>query len=148
VRTVYLDSSSLVKRYISEPGSDTLDAVYREAERGRIKIAFSIWNIGETIGVIDRKERLGKIGHQESTNVIIDLIGETRKMSMMNNLQMYPVSMEVLWRSWLLSIKHHIYVADAVQIQTAKEAKAEYLLTFDKDLMDVAEKEDFITIYQ
>ncbi len=69
-------------------------------------------------------------------------------MSMMNNLQMYPVSMEVLWRSWLLSIKHHIYVADAVQIQTAKEAKAEYLLTFDKDLMDVAEKEDFITIYQ
>jgi predicted nucleic acid-binding protein len=50
---VYLDSSGIVKRYVSEKGSDLIDGVYRRSESGELRLVYSLWNIGELIEVFD-----------------------------------------------------------------------------------------------
>jgi len=40
---VYLDSSAIVKRYISEPGSDAVSKVYHRALNGELILSFSAW---------------------------------------------------------------------------------------------------------
>jgi len=59
VRSVYLDTGAIVKRYVVEDGSDRVDAVYKEAYAGRLVIGFSMWNIGEVATVFDEYKRRG-----------------------------------------------------------------------------------------
>ncbi len=49
----YLDSSSIVKRYVEGSGSKTVRDVYLKAYSGESTIAFSSWNIMETLGAFD-----------------------------------------------------------------------------------------------
>ena len=51
---VYLDTSTIVKRYIEEKGSELVDDVYGRAEIGALKLSFSMWNVGELIGALDQ----------------------------------------------------------------------------------------------
>jgi|YelNatPaOPRAMG01_1025707.scaffolds.fasta_scaffold78184_2 predicted nucleic acid-binding protein len=53
-KLVYLDSCSIVKRYIEEKGSEVIDTLYEKAESGKLKFAFSIWNLSEVIGALDK----------------------------------------------------------------------------------------------
>lgn len=53
-KLIYLDSSSIVKRYIEETGSKVIDTVYQKAETETLKFTFSLWNVGETLGALDR----------------------------------------------------------------------------------------------
>ena len=69
VKSVYLDSSAIVKRYVAEKGSKVIDKIYDKAENSQLKIVFSIWNIGEVIGVV-----VG-IGVSGSTGVSVGVIG-------------------------------------------------------------------------
>jgi predicted nucleic acid-binding protein len=48
--TCYLDTSALVKRYVEEPGSETVDTIYRDTYRGVKRLSFSYWNIAESRG--------------------------------------------------------------------------------------------------
>ena len=50
---LYLDTSTIVKRYVAEPGTETVDAIFDKAETGELTIALSLWNIGEALGVLD-----------------------------------------------------------------------------------------------
>lgn len=45
-KNVYLDSSAIVKRYVSEKGSEAVDFIFDNAEAEKAKISFSIWNVG------------------------------------------------------------------------------------------------------
>ena len=54
MKSVYLGSSAIVKRYVAEKGSKVIDKMYDKAKNSQLKIVFSIWNIGEVIGVFDR----------------------------------------------------------------------------------------------
>ena len=56
---IYLDSSALTKRYLYEAGSSAVDEIFRGAEAGDLVVAFSIWNIGEVLGVLDARRRRG-----------------------------------------------------------------------------------------
>jgi len=50
---VYLDSSAIVKRYISEPGTPVADKIFDKCWEGELLIATSIWNIGEDVAIIN-----------------------------------------------------------------------------------------------
>jgi predicted nucleic acid-binding protein len=50
----YLDTSAIVKRYILERGSDEVAALYSRAWGGDVKLSFSLWNVGEALGVFDK----------------------------------------------------------------------------------------------
>jgi len=52
----YLYTSAAVERYVIEEGGSRVDALYREAHTGNIKIGFSVRNIGEVAVVLDKYE--------------------------------------------------------------------------------------------
>jgi predicted nucleic acid-binding protein len=54
---LYLDTSAILKRYVTEPGTETTDIIYGKAETGELTITISLWNIGEALGVLDEKRR-------------------------------------------------------------------------------------------
>ena len=144
---VYLDTSSLVKRYIQEEGYQAIDKVYLESEAGRVKISFSVWNVGEAIGVLDRYCRRELISDNEFRSVIGDLISESLKMMKMNALQILPITSEILIECWLLVVKHHIYEADALQISSSKNAGCDLFLGADSRLIEAAKKEGINAVH-
>ncbi|MEM2843069.1 MAG: type II toxin-antitoxin system VapC family toxin [Candidatus Bathyarchaeia archaeon] len=140
-KIVYLDSSSIVKRYIEERSSEVIDEVYVKAEVGELTFAFSIWNIGEVLGVLDRYASKGLINEKALKTALLNFASESIKMIRLNSLQVLPITAKSLIDSWLLIMKHHIYEADALQISTSKEAGCSLLLSADAKLVQTAEKE-------
>ena len=55
--------------------------------------------------------------------------------------KLVPVKSSLLADSWPLVEKHHIYEADALQIVSAKRLNADQLLTGDRRLADISNKE-------
>ena len=138
---VYLVTSSLVKRYIEEKGSQVIDKVYEEAEAGRVTAAFSVWNIGEALGVLDRY-RTGKlISDADLEAALRSFASESMKMLRLNSLLVLPITSENIIESWLLVLRHYIYEADALQISSSKEADCDLFLGADARLIQAARKE-------
>jgi len=54
----YLDTSALVKRYVSERGSESIDQIFTNAHSGEATIASSYWNVGEAAVVFDKYGRV------------------------------------------------------------------------------------------
>ncbi|MGD0804586.1 MAG: type II toxin-antitoxin system VapC family toxin [Candidatus Bathyarchaeia archaeon] len=140
-RLVYLDTSSIAKRYIDERGTKVIDRVYSDSEAGSLKVAFSIWNIGEAVGVFDRYHVRGLISDEEFKRARANLISESLKMSRLESLTILPMTSMALADSWSLVTKHHIYVADALQISSSKMASADLFLGADRRLLEVAAAE-------
>jgi predicted nucleic acid-binding protein len=54
----YLDTSTIVKRYVSEAGSEVVDELFKDAYRGVKILSISYWNIAEIVVVFDKYERI------------------------------------------------------------------------------------------
>jgi len=65
---------------------------------------------------------------------------------MLDALVTIPVNSSVLADSWETVEKHHIYQADAIQIVSVKSSRADYLLSADHTLIDVARKENIFVL--
>ena len=147
MRLYYLDSSAVVKRYIIEPGSDLINEVYNDALNGDILLSFSIWNIGEVLGVLDRYQRRGWLSHSDYLKARLQFLGETQRLLKLRILKITPVRAKLLIQTWSLIEKYQIYEADALQILSAKQIGAEKLYTGDKLIHDAASKEGLKSRY-
>ncbi len=144
---VYLDTSAIVKRYIVEDGSNIVNKLYEEALNGDLALSFSLWNIGEVLGVFDKYYRRGWISEEEYKHVQLLFKAETRRLIKLKVLHIVPVKSRLLVKTWCLITKHHIYVADALQIVSARTVGADKLVTGDKKLYDVSILEDLDALY-
>ena len=70
----YSDTSALVKRYVEERGSETVDGVYGDAYRGVKTLSFSFWNIAEAVVVSDKYA--GKL-RPDAKKVVRDMLRES-----------------------------------------------------------------------
>ena len=138
---IYLDTSAIVKRYIGEKGSEVTDRVYERSESGSVTAVFSVWNIGETIGVLDRYHSRKLLTSNEFESALSDLIGESTKMLRLDSLLLLPVTSRSMVESWRLIMTHHIYEADALQLSSCQEAGCELFLSADNVLVHAARKE-------
>ena len=138
---IYLDTSAIVKRYIGEKGSEVMDRVYERSEAGSVTVAFSVWNIGETIGVLDRYHSRKLITQKEFESALSDLIGESTKMLRLNSLLLLPVTSRSMVESWRLIMTHHIYEADALQLSSCQEAGCQLFLSADNALIHAVRNE-------
>lgn len=136
----YLDSSVIVKRYVSEPGSSSVDLVFDKGEAGEICLATSIWNFGEVLGVLDEKLRRGWLSEDEFKTALENFASEMARMARLKVLEVVPVVTPILVDSWPLILRQHIYEADALQIQTCIYCGGDVFLSADKDLIDLAMK--------
>ena len=144
---IYLDTSAIIKRYIREPGSDYVRKVYLSCYSGDTVISFSLWNIGEVLGVLDKARIIGRINNNEYDIVKKRFILESRRMMKLGVLLVVPLKIGILKDSWKLIEKYHIYEADAIQIVSAKYVKASLFLTGDKRLYEVSESEGLKSKY-
>jgi predicted nucleic acid-binding protein len=145
-KLVYLDSSAILKRYLTEEGSELVDLLYRQAERGDITLGFSVWNIGEVIGVLDRyitRDLLEKDEYQKTLGLFYR---ESEKHVKLGSLIIEPVDHGVLVNAWVLLVKYHIYVADALQLSTARRLEAEVFVSADTLLAGKAGQEKYHVI--
>ncbi|MFN3384709.1 MAG: type II toxin-antitoxin system VapC family toxin, partial [Archaeoglobaceae archaeon] len=93
-------------------------------------LGFSVWNVGEVAVVLDKYEKRGII--KDAKDVFSKFIGESHLLSKLNQLKIVPMSFKVVMDAVNYVFKHGIYMADAVQIASAKNFDA--LLTYDKKL--------------
>ncbi|RLG59095.1 MAG: PIN domain nuclease [Candidatus Hydrothermarchaeota archaeon] len=143
---IYLDSSAIVKRYIEENGSEVIEEIYNKTLIGDATIAFSLWNIGEVLGALDRYHRRKWISKEEHTSARTQFIAETLKLIKLGRIKLVPVKTRILLESYRLIEEHHIYQADALQIATAKYINTNKFLTADKKLHKIARKEKLNSI--
>lgn len=145
-KRVYLDSGAIIKRYVEERGSDIVKAEYLEAYDSSASLAFSLWNMGEVLGVLDRAKRLGRLGEKEHALAKDRFIGETGRLHSLGKLRILPVDSTILTKSWALIEKYHIYQADAIQLTSAKAVGATTFMTSDKLLHGHCRKEGFASM--
>ena len=144
---VNLYSIAIIKRYIDEPGTSIVRSIYRKAYTGDLKIAYSVWNIGEVLGAFDRARRLGRITDDEYKLVKGRFLSETRRMVKLGIAIIQPIRLSILKNSWKLVEKYHIYVADALQIASAKNVGASKFLTGDEELHEIALTEGLTSVH-
>ncbi|WP_288005085.1 type II toxin-antitoxin system VapC family toxin [Thermofilum sp.] len=135
---VYLDSSTIVKRYIEEAGSEVARDVYNSALAGNLTLSFSAWNIGEVLGVLDRYRRRAWLDDESYVAARMMFIGETIRLLKLGALILVPIRVRLLAEAWRLLEKYHIYQADALQVVSAKYVKANKMYTGDRSLHNVA----------
>lgn len=88
---LYLDSSVMLKRYLSEQGTETTDIIFDKAETGELTITFSLWNIGEAIGVLDEKRRKAWLTEKEFRVTLNNFADELVKLSRLKTLEVIPL---------------------------------------------------------
>lgn len=137
---LYLDTSTIVKRYVAEPGTDTVDIIFDKAEAGELIIALSLWNIGEVLGVFDERRRRGWLTLEEFERTLKNLADEFLKLIRLRVLEIILIHTPILTETWALILNHHVYEADALQITTCLQSQSNALLSGDKRLVQISRK--------
>ena len=137
---VYLDSSAIVKRYIKEQGTEIMDILFEDAEAGHINIFFSVWNIGEVLGIFDRYKRRKLINESEYKEVVGKFTKEFMKLANFQYLDVVPLHTNVITDAIEIILKYHVYEADAIQIVSSMQSNSEIFLSADWRLVEVARR--------
>jgi len=140
VKLIYLDSSAIVKRYIYEIGSDTIDLLFEACEIGKIRIFFSIWNIGEVIGTLDKHKNRNNITEKEFKESLKKFLLEIQKLYRLKTLKICPTNTELFIEIFPYIPKFRIYEADALQIITSKKHNCDIFISADKYLVEIMKK--------
>jgi predicted nucleic acid-binding protein len=139
-RNVYLDTSTIVKRYIEQKGSKLVDNIYDRAEVGALKLSFSMWNVGELIGALDQHLSRKIISEMQLRTSTRDFVAETIKLSRLGHLNIRSPTAKIFADAWYLVFLSHICEADAIQIATAKSLECDLFLSADAELIEVAKQ--------
>ncbi len=137
---LYLDTSPIVKRYVTEPGTQTVDIIFDKAEAGELIITFSLWNIGEVLGVLDERRRREWLTQREIEQTLKNLADELLKLIRLRTLETIVIHTPILTETWKLILNYHIYEADALQITTCIHSQSNALISSDKKLIDASRK--------
>jgi len=139
--SAYLDTSSIVKRYVEETGSPVADFIYAKAEAGVHHIVMSLWNVGEVIGVLDSYRARELLDDEALHKALKSFLAESEKMIRLGSVRILPLTVDTLTETYALVLRHHIYQADALQVATCKTSASNMFLSADKKLLKVARAE-------
>ena len=134
----YLDTSALVKRYVMEPGTKLVDKIFKDAYLGILTLSFSYWNIGEAAVVFDKYGRRLRLNSRE---LLRNLMREIKTLVRLHKLVLVGISPSILRHAIKLVLRHHIYIADALQIASALQTRSTIFVSSDKSLAQKAQKE-------
>ena len=134
---VYLDTSILIKRYVKEEGSDVADSYFHMAQRGNIVICLSEINLGEAAVVFDKYSRRMSI----DANVRLQtMLSELKGLERSSSVEIYPVSSYLIREAIKTVLDQHIYIIDAIQLETCIEAHGTVFCSADKELNTTARR--------
>ena len=139
----YLDTSTLVKRYKREKGSDVIDVLFeRKSQADRVVVSFLA--VIEVTGAASRLRQKGILGEEEATELLASF---NRDVS--EEIDLFPISESILGLAVKLANTHGLRAADSIHLaamlelnESAKEAGIEFLaVVADRSLCDAATRE-------
>jgi predicted nucleic acid-binding protein len=134
-----LDTSALVKRYVKEEGSDAVRRYFVAAYGGEATLVLSAFNIGEALSALHKAVR--RAGAPELyPRLKSRLLGDVKRLTRIGSMKVIPLTISAVLASAPYVERHGLYIADALQIATAK-ATASTLATGDARLCDAARAE-------
>ncbi|WP_393971315.1 type II toxin-antitoxin system VapC family toxin [Oxyplasma meridianum] len=134
---VYLDTSILIKRYVKEENSNIADAYFHQAQRGEVVVCMSEINLGEAAVVFDKySKRMGIDAGKQLQTMLSELILLERSSS----VEIYPVSSKIIRRAINIVLEEHIYIVDAIQLETCIEVGDAMFCSADIKLNTTARK--------
>ena len=130
---LYLDASALVKLYLPEPGSDSLDA----AIQGRSDLVVSDLAITEIVSAISRRRREGILPAVSCARLHRQILADVEGGLYVKNDLMPEVHREA--ERLLLAVDDiPLRAADAFHLALASLAGAAGIVTYDQRLAEVA----------
>ena len=137
VSHVYLDTSILIKRYVKEENSNLADSYFHQAQRGETVICLSEINLGEAAVAFDKYSmKTGIDARKRLQTMLSELILLERSSS----IEIYPVSSQIIRKAFETVLEQHIYIVDAIQLETCIEAGTAVFCSADRVLNAVARK--------
>jgi predicted nucleic acid-binding protein len=126
----FFDSSAFAKRYVEEPGSQTVDSLCQEAT----EVAFSVLCAPELISALIRRVREGLLTRQEYAEAKQYLSQDIRDAVIVNLVpQVVSTCTKILETS-------PVRAADALQVACALEWETELFVSADKRQISAAKK--------
>lgn len=137
VSHVYLDTSILIKRYVKEENSSIADTYFHQAHRGETVICLSEINLGEAAVVFEKYSRKMGIDARSRLQSMLSEFGVLERSSA---VEIYPVSSQIIRKAVKTVLEQHIYILDAIQLETCIEAGRAVFCSADKELNATAKK--------
>src|SRR5256885_14843152 len=91
-----LDANAVLKRYVSEPGSVIVTKVFGAADSGQASLVYSLWTLGECLGVLDRLDRKGRLPARGLAEASRALFGETTRLTRLGVLIVVTLGVELI----------------------------------------------------
>lgn len=143
----FLDSSALVKRYVTETGTDWIRALTDPAARNPLVIARVTWV--EVLSALARRQREGSITSGDVTRAI-----QTFGYDLDMQYQVAEVNAALAKAAGELVLRHPLRAYDAVQLASALRVQSDLVrtartsltfLTADEPLIAIAQAEGLLT---
>jgi len=126
----FFDSSAFAKRYVEEPGSQTVDSLCQEAT----DVALSVLCVPEIISALTRRVREGLLTRREYSEAKQCLSQDIRDAAIVNLVpQVVSTCTKILETS-------PVRAADALHIACALEWEAELFVSADKRQISAAKR--------
>ena len=134
---VYLDTTILIKRYVKEENSTLADSYFHQAHRGETVICLSEINLGEAAAVFDKYSRKTGI---DPIKRLQAMLSELAILERSSSVEIYPVSSQIIRKAVETVLEQHIYIVDAIQLETCIEAGTTVFCSADRVLNAAARK--------
>ena len=131
----FFDSSAFAKRYIEEPGSDSVESICQNAT----DLALSIVCIPEIISAMNRRIREGSISQTQYRTIKTCLIKETADVIIINLLP------EVVADAIFVLENNAVPAMDALHIACALQWNADLFVSSDNRQLNAAKNAKLLT---
>jgi predicted nucleic acid-binding protein len=125
-----------MKEFITEVGSDLIDAVTTAAREGKLQVISSVWAVNEVIAVIDRKVRKKELTTIEVQTIIATLTQRIKDSIQNASFFFAPLEHQIVAYSRLLIDEYHISPDDALHLYTSWIYDCEYFLIHDRKIIN------------
>jgi predicted nucleic acid-binding protein len=126
-----VDASALIRLFVPDgPRPNGFDIFLRDVERGLNKAIAPELLVAEAANVIVKKRRLGELSHQESVELLSDMLSVP--------IRLFPHK-PITARAFEMAWDHKLTVYDSIYLALAEEHGA-VLYTADERLIKVAER--------
>jgi len=142
---VYLDPSAWVKRYLAEPGSEVMDAIWTQIAQGRGQ-AICYWlGFTELVWALQRRRNAGRIDPVAFAAVYQQFRDDCEHVAWLG-LSWEQVQASVRW-----IVKHNLNATDALHLQVALSQRASgegrvCMVSSDRRLVRAAQAEGLVCI--
>ena len=142
-KTLYFDTSAVVKEFSREIGSDLIDKLTTKAREGIIQIVSSVWAINESIAVIDRKFRKGELNQIEVQTIIATFAERVKSSSETSNFRFAYLDHKIVSESRFLINELHISPDDALHLYTCWSCDCQYFVIHDKKIVSNLKSQEY-----